>query len=133
MSENSHSAVFPFEVSSIALFLPGEALVPFQFRDFLVTFRFFNAEGVELPPAVCSAPVTEAFNEPFVYLKESGVEGVFLETNAARFNPYIKSVDLTVHPWKSHDASVLDSITDSLYAHAIAAESKENLVWKVAP
>lgn len=132
MPENSHRAVFPFEVSSISLFLPGEASVPFQFRDFLVSFRFFDAHGVELPPTVCSAPVTEAFNEPFVYLKESGVEGVFLETNMTRFNPYIKAVDLTVHPWKSKNLSVLELITDSIYAHAVTADSKESLVWKVA-
>ncbi|OFR62933.1 hypothetical protein [Corynebacterium sp. HMSC078H07] len=132
MPENSHRTVFPFEVSSIYLFIPGEASVPFQFRDFLVSFRFFDADGVEFPPAVCSAPVTEAFNEPFMYLKESGVEGVFLETNVARFNPCIKAIDLTVHPWKSQNLSVLELITESIYAHAITAESKESLIWKVA-
>ncbi len=112
-----------FKEFSLALSVPFE----YQYRDFVATFAFFDAEGKKLGPAEVSATWSPKLGDSFRYLKsvEAGAQSAIIKPitlKAPAISAFVK-----VSPWKKKDKALAQKIQESLL---VAVKDDElGLTW----
>ena len=110
--KNQPNVTFPSEFREFSLALA--ASIQCKYRDFAVTFVFYDADGKPLEPDEVSASWSSRLRGNFRYLysQEDG-KGVDAVKPIVLKRPAL-SVDVRVRPWAKRDKAQAQSIQDSL-------------------
>ncbi|MGV0403707.1 hypothetical protein ACUY3C_02070 [Corynebacterium marquesiae] len=123
--QNRPNVIFPSEFKEFSLALSGP--FEYQYRDFVATFAFFDAEGKKLSPEEVSATWSPKLGSSFRYLKpdEAGTQSTIIKPitlNTPAVSAYVK-----VSPWKKKDRNLAQKIQESLL---VAVKDDElGLTW----
>lgn len=117
--------VYPNEFNEMRLVLDGAAA--FAYRDFVVTFRFFDETGEELSEAEVGATYSEKLGRVFSYLNpvdaglgNDAVKPVLLQRPAT-------SALVEIRPWKNKSAEAARQMQRRVY---VCVKSSQNgKVW----
>lgn len=125
MSVVEPNLVYPNQFSEMTLVLDSD--VAFTYRDFVVTFNFFDESGEELSEAEVGATYSEKLGTAFRYLKP--VEGA-LGSDAVK--PIVlqrpaTSARVEVRPWKNKSKEAAGKLQECAF---VCVKSTENgKVW----
>lgn len=117
--------LYPIQFSEMTLVLDGD--VAFDYRDFVVTFNFFDETGEELSELEVGATYSEKLGNFFRYLKpddkgtgNDAVKPIQLGRSAA-------SARVEVRPWKNKSMEAAKELQRCIY---VCVRSSENgKVW----
>ena len=110
--QNRPNVIFPSEFKEFSLAISGP--FEYQYRDFVATFAFFDAEGKKLNPEEVSATWSPKLGSSFRYLKpgEAGTQSTIIKPitlNTPAVSAYVK-----VSPWKKKDKELARRVQDWL-------------------
>lgn len=122
---------FPTEFESIILHAPGSGEIPFAFRDFLVTFEFWDADQIKLEHGDIDTAVTSAFNAPFQYLRYLSVEETNIGTGILKLLRPATTAKVGIHPWQKSDEIALNEIAEKMLVSVSTIKPATSLTRKL--
>lgn len=125
MSKVEPNLVYPNRFSEMTLVLDGD--VPFSYRDFVVTFNFFDESGKEMAETEIGAEQSQKLGCFFRYLKPSD-NGL----GADAIRPFqllhpAASARVEIRPWKNRSADAAKEMQGRVFVCAKSSESGK--VW----